>query len=357
MRRIRAARAIALVGVVALGVAACGGDDAGSSDDGDTAATEQDPDDGDNGDDDADDGDDGDVDEGDFVTSLTFGTGGTAGVYFPLGTEYANLFEEHIDGITVNAIETGASVDNLGRIFQGEMQLGLTQNNTAIEAVNGQGEFEGLELDNIGWLGQLYPEAAQVITLESGGYESIEDLAGQRISVGPPGSGTRAVAQAILSAHGIEDGDYEAFEESFGDARSRLQDGNLDASIEILGVPAGSLDELAATHDVRLLPIEQSIAEDIAGQTDFEAYTIPADAYSFLDEDISTVSVFAGVAASTTQVSPDLAYEITKIIYEHSGDISLAQGGLINLDDALLGQGNLDLHPGAQRYFEEQGLL
>lgn len=326
------ARATALTAALALGLAACGSDD-DSSGAADSGGSE------------------------DFVTDLTFGTGGTAGVYFPLGTEYANLFEEHIDGVSVNAIETGASVDNLGRIAQGEMQLGLTQNNTAIEATKGEGEFDGLTIDNAGWLGQLYPEAAQVITLESGGFESIEDLKGKRISVGPPGSGTRAVAEAILSAHGIEVGDYEAFEESFGDARAKLQDGNLDASIEILGVPAGSLGELAATHDVKLLPIEASIAEQIAAETAFEPYTIPADTYEFTDADVSTLSVFAGVVASTTQVSPDLAYEITKVLYEHAGDISLAQSDLISIDDALLGSDGLELHPGAQQYFEEQGLL
>ncbi|NDL56129.1 TAXI family TRAP transporter solute-binding subunit [Phytoactinopolyspora mesophila] len=356
MRITHGAKVLALTGVLALGLAACGGDDSGNGDGGDDGgadtSTQDDGGDADDGDD-----DDGAPDDGDFTNSLTFGTGGTAGVYFPLGTEYANLFEAHIDDVSVNAIETGASVDNLGRIFQGEMQIGLTQNNTAIEAVNGDGEFEGLPLDNIGWLGQLYPEAAQVITLESGGYDSIEDLAGQRISVGPPGSGTRAVAQAILSAHGIEDGDYEAFEESFGDARSRLQDGNLDASIEILGVPAGSLDELAATHDVKLLSMDEAVADAIAADSDFEPYTIEGGTYSFIDDDVTTVSVFAGVAASTTQVSPELGYEITRVIYEHAGDISLAQGDLINLEDALLGQGSLQLHPGAQQYFEEQGLL
>jgi TRAP transporter TAXI family solute receptor len=345
------ARALALAGVLALGLAACGGDDSGNGGNGDDGGTDTATQ-----DDGGDDGGDA-LDDGDFTNSLTFGTGGTAGVYFPLGTEYANLFEAHIDDVSVNAIETGASVDNLGRIFQGEMQIGLTQNNTAIEAVNGEGEFDGLALDNIGWLGQLYPEAAQVITLESGGYDSIEDLAGQRISVGPPGSGTRAVAQAILSAHGIEDGDYEAFEESFGDARSRLQDGNLDASIEILGVPAGSLDELAATHDVKLLSMDADVADAIAADSDFESYTIEGGTYSFIDDDVTTVAVFAGVAASTTQVSPELGYQLTRVIYEHAEDISLAQGDLINVEDALLGQGNLELHPGARQYFEEQGLL
>jgi uncharacterized protein len=332
MRITRGARVLAIASMVALGMAACETDGNGV----DVGAEDQ-----------------------EFVDSFTFGTGGTAGVYFPLGTEYANLLEENIEGISVNAIETDASVDNLGRIYQGEMQLGMTQNDTAQEAVQGTGQFEelGTPIDNVGWLGQLYPEAAQVITLEGAGYESIDDLEGQRIAIGAPGSGTRAVAEAILSAHGIEEGDYRAFGEDFADARALLQDGNLDASIEILGVPAASLSELAATQDVRLLPIEESIAEEIAAETAFDAYTIPADAYDFVEEDLTTLSVFAGVVASTTQVSPEHGYEITRVLYEHADEISLAQGDLIDVEEALVGQGDLPLHPGAEQYFREQGIL
>ena len=182
------------------------------------------------------------------------------------------------------------------------------------------------------------------------------DVAGQRISVGPPGSGTRAVATAILEAHGIGEGDYEPSAESVADARSLLQDGNLDASIEILGAPAASLSELAATNDVRLLPIDEALAEEIAGDTDFVPYTVEADVYDFLEEDIPTLSVFAGVVASTDQVSPELGYELTRVLYEHAEDISLDQGGLIDVDDALLGAGDLILHPGAEQYFDEQGV-
>ena len=323
-----------------------------------------DPEEGDDEDDPADDpdADDEDADDtaadGEFVTDLTFGTGGTAGVYYPLGNEYARLFEEHIEEVpSVNAIESDGSVDNLAQIFGGSMQIGLSQNNTAIEATEGIGQFEGEgALDNVGWLGQLYPEVAQVITLEESGFESVADLEGARIAVGAPGSGTRAVAEAILDAYGIGEGDYEMYDESFADARSLMQDGNLDASIEILGAPAASLQELAATNDVRLLPLDDEIATQIEDETDFVQYTVEADVYDFLDEDVPTVSVFAGAVASMDQVSPELGYELTRVLYEHAEDISLEQGNLIDIDDALLGSGDLPLHPGAEEYFEEQGI-
>lgn len=301
--------------------------------------------------------DDGGGGEEDFQTSLTFGTGGAAGTYYPLGSEYANIFEDTVEEISVNAIETGASVDNIGQIAQGQMQLGLTQNDTAIAAVTGRGAFDGAQVDNIGWMGKLYPEAAHIITLESAGLESVSDLAGLRVAVGPPGSGTRAVADAILSAYGIEEGDYTAFEEEFGDAQGLLQDGNLDASIFVIGTPSAALNQLSATNSVRLLSIDQEVADQLAADTDFEAYTLGADTYDFLDGDVVTVSVFAALIGSTTQISPEVGYEITKSMYENAGDITLPQGALITLDEALVGQGDVPLHPGAEQYFSEQGLL
>jgi hypothetical protein len=351
MRIMRGTRAIAVAGIVALGLAACGSDD-GDGDDSttDTGASDE-------TDAPEDEGSDEGEDEGDFTTDLTFGTGGAAGTYFPLGTEYANLFEDNIDGVSVNAIETGASVENLGQIFQGDMQLGLTQNDTAIAAINGEGDFEGVAIDNVGWMGKLYPEAAHVVTLEGTGVESIDQLEGKRVAVGPPGSGTRAVADAILAAYGIEEGDYEPFEEEFGDASSLLQDGNLDASIAVIGAPSGLLNELAATNDVRLLSVDESIANDVAAESNFEAYTMSADTYEFLDADVTTLSVFAALVGSTTQVSPDLGYEITKVVFENTGDITLPQGQLISIEEALVGLGDVPLHPGAERYFQEQGLL
>jgi uncharacterized protein len=294
-----------------------------------------------------------------FTTSLQMGTGGTGGVYYPLGNELATLFEKHsgIDGLSVSAVESGASVENLASIAQGKFQLGFTQNNTAFDAINDAGEFAGAGIDNVGLIGQLYPEAAQVITLESSGFESVSDLAGKTISTGPPGSGTKAVATAILAAYGLEDGDYTSVDESFGDARAKLQDGQIDASIEIVGVPGASVTELNATNNVKLLPVEGDAQAAVTAGSDFEAYTIPAGAYEFLDEPLETVSVFAMLVASTDQVSEEVAYELARVTYEHAAEISMAQGQLLKLEDALLGQGVIPLHPGAEKYYQEQGLL
>lgn len=296
---------------------------------------------------------------GDGGNSLQMGTGGTGGVYYPLGNELATLFEKHadIDDLRVSAVESDASVANLAGISSNDYQLGMTQSNTALEAIRDEGQFEGAGIDNVGLIGHLYPETAQVITLEASGFESVSDLEGRSISTGPAGSGTKAVATAILAAYGLEEGDYTSVDESFGDARAKLQDGQIDASIEIVGVPGASVAELDATNNVKLLPVDGQAQAEVTDNGDYEAYTIGTDAYDFLDEPLETVSVFAMLIASTSDISEEAGYELTRVLYEHSEEISLEQGGMIALEDALLGQGDIPLHPGAEKYYTEQGLL
>lgn len=308
-------------------------------------------------DDDGGNGADGD-DDANYTTNLTMGTGSTGGVYYPLGQEYANLFVDNIDedDLDVSAIETGASVENIAKIDRGELQLGISQTNTALDAVAGEGEFDDAAVENVGFLGKLYPEAAQVITLDSTGIESVEDLEGKRVAIGPPGGGTRQAAEAILDAYGIED--YTPLEEGFEDARTKLQDGNADASIEILGVPASGLEELqATTGEVNLVPIEGEELDNIVAETQFEEYELTPDHYDFLDEPVSTISVFAAMYASTDEISEDLGYELTRVMYENADDLTLAQSDLITLDEATLGQGDVPLHPGAEKYFDEEDVL
>lgn len=325
--------AIAVTAAAALALSACGGGDEEGDEDVQTG------------------------DEDSFTTDLTFGTGGTAGTYFPLGDELAAIFEANIEDVSVNAIETGGSADNLGQIYQEEAQLGLTQNDTAEMGVNGEIEdLDGTELDNFGWVANLYPEAAHIIVREDSGIESVADLEGQTIAVGDVGSGTRAISDAILEAHGIEAGDYTAEVADFGSSTDMLADGQIDASIFVVGTPVAGLTQLAASTDVSLLALDDDVAEEIAGESGAEAYDISSDAYDFLEEDVTTVSVFAALVASTTQVSEDLGYEITAAVFDNADEITLEVGENITAEDAMLGIGDIPLHPGAERYFDEQGI-
>lgn len=299
-------------------------------------------------------------DDAKTVTSLTMGTGSVGGVYYPLGGEMANVWNDNIDvdGFDVSSVESGASVENIAKIQSGDFQLGIAQNTTMIAANNGTGEFEGKTIDKVGVIASLYPEGLQVVTLESTGIESISQLKGKKIAVGPPGGATREAAELVLKAYGIEEGDYQAYEEGFGDAKSKLQNGTIDASFAVVGVPSSTTDELhAATKEVKFLNIEGDALQEVVDNSQYEAYTVEPGTYEWQEEPVQTVTALALLLGSTEEVSEDLAYEITKTLYEKAGDMTIAQAKLITEESALTGAADLPLHPGAEKYYKEIGVL
>ena len=295
--------------------------------------------------------------EGETTDDLTLGTGGTSGTYYPLGGELSTIFEDNVDGVTVNYVESGASAENLGKIYQGEWQLGFTQSDTANNAVQGELEdLDGTKIDNVGWIASMYPEAAHIIVREDSGIDSVKDLKGKKIAVGDAGSGTRAISDAILDAADISESDYTPEITDFGASTDMLGDKQIDATIFVVGTPVAGLTQLAATTDVKLLELTSDTTSAIEDATGAESYDIPADAYDFLDEDVPTVSVFASLVASTDQVSEDTAYGLTKALFEHTDEVTLDVGKLITKDTAMLGIGDVPLHPGAQKYYDEEGI-
>ncbi|MBO8156517.1 MAG: TAXI family TRAP transporter solute-binding subunit [Bacillaceae bacterium] len=309
-------------------------------------------------------GDEGDNADGDNAggegAQIQLGTGSTGGTYYPLGQEIANILTDNVDveGFSASAISTDASIDNLSRIGRGELELGMTVHIPAQEAAAGTGSFDGTAIENFGFMGHIYPEVMQVFTLESTGIESIADLKGKRVAIGPPGSGTQAAAKKILEAYGLEEGDYTAFQEGFGDAKKKLQDGQVDASFGFLGLPSSSVDELqAATGEVKLLEITGEPLEKLQAETGYEAFEIPAGSWEWLEEPVNTITAYAILVGSTDLIDEDLGYQITKALFENAGNISHKQGAHITKENALRGSTDLPMHPGAEKYFKEIGLL
>lgn len=293
-------------------------------------------------------------------TDLQLGTGSTGGTYYPLGQEIATVLNNNVDveGFNVSAVSTGASTDNLARIARGELQLGMTVHVPALEAKEGKGEFEGAKVENFGFMGHIYPEVMQIVTLGSTGVNKIEDLKGKKVAIGPPGSGTQAISKIILEAYGLKDGDYQAFEEGFGDAAKKLQDGQIDATFGLLGLPAASIDELqAVTKDVKFLEISGDALEAIKEKSGYGEFTIEAGTFEWLKDPVDTVTAYAVLVGSTDQISEDLGYEITKALYENADQISHEQGNFMTIENVLNGSEGLDFHPGAEKYFKEKGLL
>lgn len=177
------------------------------------------------------------------------------------------------------------------------------------------------------------------------------------IAIGPPASETNSISQMILDAYGIGEEDYNAFQEGFGDAADGVQDGNIDISIGILGLPAANIESLqTSVGDVVMLGLSDDAIAYIEKNSGYRRHTIPKDTYDFLDSDIQTVTAYAILVGNTDTISEELGYKLAKSMIENASENTHAQAKQMILENALKGSEGLPIHPGAKRYYEEQGL-
>lgn len=177
------------------------------------------------------------------------------------------------------------------------------------------------------------------------------------IAIGPPASGTNTLSKYIFEAYDIGEDDYKEYQEGFGDAADGIQDGNIDMSLGILGLPAGSIESLqASVGDVKMMEFSDDAIEYIEEHAGYERYTIPAGTYEFMEEDIETVAAYAVLVGNTDTISEELGYELAKLMVENADENTHAQAEHMTLENALNGAEGIPLHPGAAKYYEEQGL-
>lgn len=282
---------------------------------------------------------------------LSILTGGTQGTYYPLGGTFANLVTEET-GIQTSAEVSQASAANMTALKDGSAEIAFVQTDVAFYATEGTFMFEGDAVENISAIGALYPETIQIVTLAGSGIESVEDLAGKKVSVGAPGSGTYANAEQILEVHGISMDDIDSQALDFGESQESLQAGQIDAAFITSGTPTGAVEALNAVADVSIVPVSAEKAAELIEKYPYYAEDmVPSGTYG-LTEDVPTVSVLAMLAVAN-ELPEDLVYEITAAIYGNTDKITHAKGAFIKSETALDGIG-IDIHPGAQKYFDEQ---
>jgi len=253
------------------------------------------------------------------VKRFSLATGGLAGTYYPIGGAIANIVTKFVPDVELTAESTGASVANLKMARQGEVDFLMGASNTSFAAFSGNTPFDDA-VKNIRGVAALYPETFQFITRKSSGINSINDLKGKRVVVGAPGSGTERTVKLVLSLYGI-----------------------IDA---------------AASMDISLIPIDKEIYEKFSKDYPFlGSNIIPAGLYNGIDEDVFTVASPA-LLSTREDISDDVVYEVVKAIFEHLDVLvdTHAQGKNIKLETALNGM-SIPLHPGAEKYYKEMGIL
>ena len=307
------------------------------------------------------------------MSFFRIGTGGTAGTYFPIGGLLANAISNPpgsrecdkggscgVPGLIATAVASNGSVANINGIVAGSLESGLTQSDVAFWAHSGTGVFDGKpKVEELRAIANLYPETIHLVARKGSGIKSPADLKGKRVSLDEPGSGTLIDARIVMGAYGVTEKDVKAEYLKPNAAGDRLRDGALDAFFFVGGYPTGAISELATSAGIELVPIGGPEAKKIlADYKFFGPDKVPAGTYKDVGE-VETVSVNALWVTSAKQPE-ELIYGITKAIWNDNSrkllDAGHAKGKVIRKETALDGVG-IPLHPGAEKFYREIGLL
>lgn len=278
---------------------------------------------------------------------ISWHAGGTGGTYFPLSNEMKTVIEANTD-FTVQVQSTGASVENIGSLAQGNADFALIQNDTAFFAYNGEGidVFEGNAVESLRGVATLYPETIHIVTRADSGIETIQDLSGATINTGDLGSGTQVDALLILESAGITD--FTEQNTGFSQAADQLRNGDIDAAFVVGGWPVGAIEELATTTDINIVEVSGDVREQIKEDNSFFADDlVPAGTYNGVDEDVPTVSVRAMIA-STTEVPADTVEQVVAAIFDNADQLTI-KADFIAQENAKDGM-SIPLHEGALAY-------
>jgi len=286
-----------------------------------------------------------------FINILT---GGTSGVYYPLGVAMSKLFAEKIDGVRPSVQATKASVENLNLLQRGRGELAFSLGDAMGFAWQGNAEAGfPQKLDKLRSVGAIYANFVQIVALQDSGVKTLADLKGKRLSVGAPASGTELNARAILAAAGLSYKDLGKVEYlPFGESVDLMKNRQLDATLQSAGLGVASILDLATSVPINVVEVPKDIIAKIG--TPYKAATIPAGTYTGQTADVTTAAV-PNYLVTRAGLADDLVYNMAKAVYENIPALVAAQAAA--KDIVVEGAGDnppIPLHPGAERYFKER---
>jgi TRAP transporter TAXI family solute receptor len=291
--------------------------------------------------------------------NIAIATGGTGGVYYPMGGGMANVLSKHLPGIQATARVTGGSVDNLKLVGSGQSEVAFTMVDAARDALKGEDKFKGNPVE-LRTLMVLYPNRMHVVSVEGKGIEKMSDLKGKRVSTGSPGSATEVMAFRVIEAAGL-DRDKDMRRERLGVAESTnaLKDGKIDAYFWVGGLPTAAVTDLGASPGVKLKLIDHSdVVEKMNAKYGgmYSVGVIPAKTYPGQDKD-NKISVVQNILVADAKMSEKQVYDIVKTLFEKRDEVAMAHGEAkaIVLDTQNTKNTTVPWHPGAAKYFKEVG--
>jgi TRAP transporter TAXI family solute receptor len=291
--------------------------------------------------------------------TMSIGTGGTGGVYYPLGGAVANVLSKSLPNVQATAEVTGGSIDNLKLIASGQSEMAFTMADAALDAMQGQDKFKTKV--PLQALLVVYPNRMHVVTVEGTGIEKMADLKGKRVSTGSPGGATEVMAFRVIEAAGL-DKDKDMKRERLGVAESvnAIKDRKIDAFFWVGGLPTAAVTDLGATPNVKIKLIDHADAVDRMNAKYSNLYTtgvIPAKMYPGQDKD-NAIAVVQNILVANAKMADKVAYDIVKTFIERRDELVAvhAEAQNITLDNQSPKNSPIPWHPGAVKYFSEKGL-
>jgi uncharacterized protein len=291
--------------------------------------------------------------------TISIGTGGTGGVYYPLGGGMANVLSKYLPGVQATAEVTGGSVDNLKLISAQPGQIGLSMVDAALDAAEGKGKFTAGKVP-VRTLMVLYPNRMHVVSTAARGVIKMSDLKGKRVSTGSPGSATEVMAFRVIEAAGLDrDKDMTRERLSVAESGNALKDGKIDAFFWVGGLPTAAVTDVGATPNVKITLIDSADLVDKMNAKYSPIYSkgvIPAKTYPGQDKD-NPVAVVQNILVANADMPEDVAYNIVKTLMEKKPELVAVHREAENFEvkNQTKEATSVPFHPGAAKYFNEKG--
>jgi TRAP transporter TAXI family solute receptor len=290
-----------------------------------------------------------------FVNVLT---GGTSGVYYPLGVALSNLFSKALPNVKVSVQATNASVENLNLLQSGRGEIAFSLGDSLSDAWNGKADAGFSQpLKKLRGVAGIYPNYVQIVALASSGITSLADLKGKRISVGAPKSGTELNARAVLRAAGLTYADFGKVEYlPFGDSVDLMKNRQLDLTLQSAGLGVSSIKDLATSVDIVVVPVAAETVQKINDPA-YLPTMIPANTYQGQASAVPGIAI-ENFLVTREDVPAETVYAMLSAMYDNLPALIAAHSAAkeIKLENGAKGM-PVPLHPGAEKFFREKGVL
>ncbi len=282
---------------------------------------------------------------------LNIATASIGGAFYPVGQEIANLVTSYAKGLSMAPEVTGGAVENPRLLDSGECDFGITNANIAYFASEGSDPFtEPLKVQAVG---NLHASVFHIITMGDSTINSMADLKGKKIAVGPAGGGTLPILELLLEKYGMTMDDIVPSYLSYTDGFTQLSDGNVDVALALSGIPASSVMEISATDEIKFIEPDQKVMEEIIAEYSYYSIVnVPAADYN-LKADAKAIGV-NNVLIVRKDLDEDTVYKVTKAIYDNLEEFGKNNASAKQINPETLADTSIELHPGAQKYYNER---